>query len=62
VPRGPLDDFTVLPIQIFNWVAMPQKAFHMLGACGILVLLAVLLAMNSVAIYIRHRAQRSIKW
>jgi phosphate transport system permease protein len=62
VPRGPLDDFTVLPIQIFNWVAMPQREFHMLGACGILVLLGLLLVMNSVAIYIRHRAQRSIKW
>lgn len=62
VPQGPMDDFTVLPIQIFNWISMPQHEFHMLGACGILVLLALLLAMNSVAIYIRQRAQRNIKW
>lgn len=61
-PEHPLDDFTVLPIQIYNWVSMPQEEFHLLAACGILVLLIVLLLMNSVAIYIRHRAQRSLKW
>lgn len=62
VPRGPLDDFTVLPIQIYNWVAMPNKEFHLLAACGIFILLGVLLLMNSAAIYIRHRAQRNIRW
>lgn len=62
VPRGPMDDFTVLPIQIFNWIAMPQEEFHMLGACGILVLLTILLLMNATAIYIRHRAQKEIRW
>jgi len=62
VPRGPMDDFTVLPIQIFNWIAMPQEEFHMLGACGILVLLTILLLMNATAIFIRHRAQKEIRW
>jgi phosphate transport system permease protein len=62
VPRGPMDDFTVLPIQIFNWVSFPQKEFHMLAACGILLLLAVLLTMNALAIIIRFRAQRNLKW
>jgi phosphate transport system permease protein len=62
VPRGPLDDFTVLPIQIYNWIAMPQEEFHLLAACGILILLIVLLAMNSLAIIIRDRAQRKLKW
>ena len=62
VPEGPLDDFTVLPIQIYSWIAMPQKEFNMLGACGIIVLLALLLLMNSVAVIIRHRAQKELKW
>ncbi|MBN2081020.1 phosphate ABC transporter permease PstA [bacterium] len=62
VPTGPMDDFTVLPIQIYNWVAMPQREFHLLAACGILILLIFLLLMNSVAIFVRQRAQRNIKW
>jgi len=62
VPAGPMDDFTVLPIQIYNWVAMPQQEFHLLAACGIFVLLIFLLLMNSVAIFMRQRAQRNVKW
>jgi phosphate transport system permease protein len=62
VPKHPMEYFTVLPIQIYNWIAQPQKEFHLLAACGILLLLVVLLAMNSLAIYIRYRAQRNLKW
>ena len=62
VPSGPLDDFTVLPIQIFNWASRPQPEFHALAAAGIILLLLLLLFMNSVAIIIRHRAQRNLKW
>ena len=58
VPSGLLDRFTVLPIQIFNWMSLPQNDFRGLAAAGIIVLLVVLLAMNSVAIYIRNRIQR----
>ena len=58
-PSGPLDLFTVLPIQIFNWVSLPQQEFHKLAAGAIVVLLAVLLLANSVAIVIRHRFERS---
>jgi len=54
VPEGPMDAFTTLPIQIFNWTARPQEAFHGLAAAGILVLLGILLLMNSVALAIRH--------
>lgn len=50
--------FTVLPIQIFNWVSRPQPAFHDLSAGGIIVLMVILLMMNSVAIYLRNRFQR----
>jgi phosphate transport system permease protein len=58
VPSGLLDRFTVLPIQIYNWMSLPQNDFRGLAAAGIIVLLVVLLAMNSVAIYIRNRVQR----
>ncbi|MGH2586488.1 MAG: phosphate ABC transporter permease PstA [Dehalococcoidia bacterium] len=58
VPENPLDRFTVLPIQIFNWTSRPQQAFHDLAAAGIIVLLVVLLAMNSVAIILRQRMRK----
>lgn len=50
--------FTVLPIQIFNWVSRPQADFHTNAAAAILVLLALLLSMNAVAIIVRDRFQR----
>lgn len=62
VPERPSDPFTVLPIQIFNWASRPQHEFHELAAAGIVVLLAVLLTMNALAIFIRHRYQRGLKW
>jgi phosphate transport system permease protein len=58
VPTGPLDRFTVMPIQIYNWVNLPQAEFRGLAAAGILVLLIVLLGMNSIAIFIRNRYQK----
>jgi len=61
VPEGPLDGFTALPIQIFNWASRPQQDFHHLAAAGIVVLLAVLLMMNATAIFIRHRAGKQRK-
>ncbi len=57
-PAGPTDRFTVLPIQIFNWVGLPQEDFRGVAAAGILVLLILLLAMNSLAIYVRNKFQR----
>jgi phosphate transport system permease protein len=53
-----LGDFTVLPIQIFQWTARPQEDFKLLAAAAIIVLLAILLAMNAVAIWLRNRYQR----
>ncbi|GBD41744.1 Phosphate transport system permease protein PstA [bacterium HR39] len=47
--------FTVLPIQMFNWVSRPQPAFHELAAAAGVVLLALTLVMNGLAIYIRYR-------
>ena len=59
-PRSPMDPFTVLPIQIFNWTAKPQAEFHELAAAAIIVLLVLLLAMNATAIFLRNRYQKRI--
>jgi phosphate transport system permease protein len=58
IPQNPLDRFTVLPIQIYNWVSRPQADFQGLAAGGIVVLLVVLLSMNGVAVFLRNRYQR----
>jgi phosphate transport system permease protein len=50
--------FTVLPIQIFNWVSRPQAAFAENAAAGIIVLLMLLLTMNAVAIVLRDRFRK----
>lgn len=57
-PTSPMDPFTVLPIQIFNWTAKPQADFHDLAAGAIIVLLVVLLVMNAAAIVLRNRYQK----
>ena len=54
---GPLDRFTVLPLQIFTWVGRPQEEFRSLAAAGIIVLLIVLLTMNAIAVFLRNRYQ-----
>lgn len=58
IPVSPMDRFTVLPIQIFNWVSRPQEGFAHLAAAGIIVLLFVLLTMNAAAIFLRNRYQK----
>ena len=58
-PANLMSDFTVMPLQIFNWLQRPGAGFHELAAAAILVLLAVLLAFNAVAVVIRHRLQRT---
>lgn len=54
--------FTALPIQIFNWISRPQAGFHVNAAAGIIVLLALMLLLNGVAIFLRNRLQRRIYW
>jgi phosphate transport system permease protein len=61
LPQGPMDAFTALPIQIYNWVSRPQQEFHELAAAGIIVLLVVLLLMNATAIYIRSKTEQRLK-
>lgn len=57
-----MDPFTVLPIQMFNWVSRPQEEFHVNAAATGVILLAMTLAMNAIAIYIRYRFRKKIKW
>ena len=58
VPTDVWSPFTVLPIQIFNWVSRPQAAFAENAAAGIVVLLTLLLVMNATAIVLRDRLGR----
>jgi len=62
VPQTPLDEFTVLPMQIFNWVSRPQKEFLENGAAAIIILLMITFCMNGIAIYLRNRWQKKINW
>jgi phosphate transport system permease protein len=57
-PTGLQSSFTVLPIQIFNWISQSREEFATLAAAASVVLLVILLTMNSVAIYLRNRYQK----
>ena len=65
-PAGPFDwlfaPFTVMPIQMFNWTSRPEAAFHQNAAAAGLVLVVMTLSMNALAIYIRYRLRKNIKW
>ena len=54
--------FTVMPIQMFNWTSRPDPAFHHNAAAAGLVLVVMTLSMNALAIYIRYRLRKNIKW
>lgn len=56
------DEFSALPIQIFNWTDQPQKGFHEVAAAGIIVLLVVLISMNALAIVLRQRFTKKVRW
>ena len=62
VPTSPLDEFTVLPMQIFNWISRPQQGFITNGAAAIIILLLITFVMNGIAIYLRNRWQRKVNW
>lgn len=57
-PTGVMSQFTVLPIQIFNWIKQPEAEFQVLASAAIVVLLVILLVMNSIAIWIRNRYEK----
>ncbi|MGE4131838.1 MAG: phosphate ABC transporter permease PstA [Bdellovibrionales bacterium] len=56
------DPFTVLPIQMFNWVSRPQAEFHVNAAATGLILLLMTLLMNGIAIFLRNHYRRKIRW
>jgi phosphate transport system permease protein len=62
VPSSPMDDFSVLPIQIFNWLSRPQKGFIINATAAIIVLLAITFVLNGIAISLRNRWQKKVKW
>ena len=57
-----MSPFTVMPIQMFNWTSRPEAAFHQNAAAAGLVLVVMTLSMNALAIYLRYRLRRNIKW
>ncbi len=59
-PGNLMDDFSVMPLQIYNWAARPQAEFQVVAAKGILVLLTLLLSFNTVAVLIRNKTQRRL--
>lgn len=61
-PEGPGSRFTVLPLQIFDWVSRPQDDFHAIAAAAIVVLLALLLTMNLAAILLRNYFRKNQNW
>ena len=62
VPEGPMDEFTVLPIQIFNWVSRPQADFVTNAAAAIIILLTFVFLMNGIAVLIRNRYNKKTKF
>jgi phosphate transport system permease protein len=61
IPQSPMDEFTILPLQIYNWASRPQVSFHSLAAGGIIVLLSAMLIMNFIAVVIRLKAQKKVR-
>lgn len=59
-PEHLMDEFTAMPLQIYDWASRPQTEFHHVAASGIIVLLAVLLTFNAVAVFIRQRFQKPL--
>lgn len=54
--------FTVLPIQMFNWLSRPDHAFHINAAATGAIIIVVTLLMNGTAIWLRHKIRKNIKW
>jgi len=60
-PTNPLDEFSVLPIQIFNWISRPQHGFIENAAAAIIILLLITFVMNGIAVYFRNKWQKKLK-
>lgn len=62
IPESPNDQFTTLPIQIFNWISRPQRGFVINAAAGIIVLLMITFLLNGIAIYIRNKWNKKVRY
>lgn len=60
-PSSPMDEFSVLPIQVFNWISRPQHGFEINAAAGIIILLLITFIMNGIAVYFRNKWQKKFK-
>jgi len=60
-PSNLMDEFTAMPLQIYRWAGLPQDEFRDVAATGIIILLAVLLSFNALAVFIRHRFTRPLQ-
>lgn len=60
-PSTPYDEFSVLPIQIFNWISRPQSGFETNAAAAIIILLLITFVMNGIAVYFRNKWQKKFK-
>ena len=58
LPKGPLERYTAIPVEIYNYAKEPDRMFQTITAGGIVILLILLLSMNAAAIMIRNRFQR----
>jgi len=61
-PSSPLDQFSAMPIQIFNWISRPQAGFAINAAAAIIILLIITFMMNAFAMYLRYKWQKKIKY
>jgi phosphate transport system permease protein len=57
-----MSPFTVLPIQIFNWTSRPDPAFEANAAAASFILMAMVLTMNCIAIWLRYKLRKNIRW
>jgi len=62
VPISPTDEFSALPVAIFDWTSRPQVEFHYVAAAAIVVLLTVLILLNATAVYVRYHYGKRIRW
>jgi phosphate transport system permease protein len=60
-PQSPMDEFSVLPIQIFNWISRPQQGFIENAAAAIIILLLITFVMNGIAVYFRNKWQKKLR-
>jgi phosphate transport system permease protein len=60
--QAPFDKFTVLPMQVFNWARQTKADFQHVSAAAIVVLLTALLILNGIAVFIRQRFSKNMRW